>query len=348
MKKNSITFLLQILTGIMFFVLNQTSAAVLVVNNSPNNPGQYAQIDQAMAAANAGDTIYVQGSAASYNNGTVTKSITLLGPGAFNQTDLHLIANVNSISINSNLSDITIRGFYLSSISANYSNQVHNLTISHCYITSQIGLGSMNNASNFFIYNNILNGSGSNIEMGATTVANGNNNFVIQNNIFHGSIASSVVTNTVIQNNIFLGASTAFNNVCSNAIINNNIFAASDPITNTSACVFNNNITYNSSSTYPLLGGTNIDNTNPMFVNVPDYAGFNQNYNYHLQTSSPGHNAGNDGTDIGIYGGQGFAVTTTGEVFNMPVIRKMDVQNTNVPQNGNVNVKVRSTKSRTN
>jgi hypothetical protein len=38
----------------------------------------------------------------------------------------------------------------------------------------------------------------------------------------------------------------------------------------------------------------------------------------------------------------------TGEVYNMPVIRKMMIQNTSVPQNGNIDVKVRSTKSRTN
>jgi hypothetical protein len=323
-------------------------ATVHVVNNSPNNPGQFAQIDAAIAAANPGDTIYVQGSAAAYSAATVTKSITLLGPGSFNQTDLQLIANVNSIAVNGGISNVTIRGFYTSQISANYSNQLSNLTISHCYVTSQIGLGSMNNANNIFVYNNVFNSTGTNIELGATTVANGNANFIIQNNIFHGSISSLVVTNTIIQNNIFLSVFTAFNSICSNAIINNNIFASTDAVTNTVACVFNNNITYSPTVTYPLLGGTNLDNTNPLFVNVPDFNGYNNAYNYHLQTTSPGHNAGNDGTDIGIYGGQGYSVTTTGEVYNMPVIRKMDVQNTNVPQSGNVNVKVRSTKSRTN
>jgi hypothetical protein len=329
-------------------ILTELNAAVITVNNSPNNPGQFIQIDAAVAAANAGDTIYVQGSAATYSNATISKSLTLLGPGAFNQSDLHLTASINSIIINGNISDVTIRGLIVSQISANYCNQLHHLTISKCYITSQIGLGSMNNSSDILIYNNIFNGSGTNIEVGATIVANGNTNFIFQNNIFHGNISGLVITNAIVQNNIFLGITTAFNSICSGIIVNNNIFASCDPITNTTGCIFNNNITYSSSIIYPLLGGTNLDNTNPMFVNVPDYNGFNQNYNYHLQTSSPGHNAGNDGTDIGIYGGQGFAVSTTGEVYNLPVIRKMDIQNTNVPQNGNVNVKVRSTKSRTN
>lgn len=336
------------LLGFLFSGIQFIYATVHTVNNSPNNPGQFSQIDAAIAAANPGDTIYVQGSAATYSNATVTKSITLIGPGAFNQTDLQLRATVGGININGGLTGVTIRGFYADIISANYANQLHQLTISHCLLNNQIGLGSMVNSSDIIVYNNIINVNGTAIEVGATTVAQGNSNFIFMNNILRGSIAGLVITNAIVQNNIFLTSNPAFSSICSGAIINNNIFATANPSANTVGCVFNNNLTYSPSTTLPLLGGTNLDNIDPMFVNVPDFNAFFISYNYHLQPTSPGHNAGNDGTDIGIYGGQGFSVTTSGEVYNVPVVRKMDIQNTNVPQNGNVNVKVRSTKSRTN
>lgn len=38
-------------------------------------------------------------------------------------------------------------------------------------------------------------------------------------------------------------------------------------------------------------------------MNVPDLNGINYAYNYRLTATSPGHNAGTDGTDIGPFGG---------------------------------------------
>jgi hypothetical protein len=81
MRKISSAFLFMMILG-----FNSTNAAVLTVNNSPNNPGQYAQIDPAIAAANVGDTIYVQGSSANYSNATITKSLTIIGAGTYSQT----------------------------------------------------------------------------------------------------------------------------------------------------------------------------------------------------------------------------------------------------------------------
>jgi hypothetical protein len=95
------------------------------------------------------------------------------------------------------------------------------------------------------------------------------------------------------------------------------------------------------------MGGTgNLDNVNPLFVNVAT-GNYSAAYNFHLQAGSPGIGASSIGDDIGFYGGS-FESTITGETLNMTVIRVMDIQNQNVPQTGNVNVKVRSTKSRTN
>ena len=187
-------------------------------------------------------------------------------------------------------------------------------------------------------------------------------NLLIQNCIFNGSISGLNIPGTVIQNNIFLGNNDAFDglNVYNNggcytssyiinATIQNNIFYRANPINFTSGCAFNNNISYSPATTFSAMPGSgNLDNTDPQFTNFPvagDY--FSYAHNFHLLAASLGHNAGTDGKDIGFYGGV-FPSSTSGEVLGVPVIRQMNLQNTNVIQGGNVNVKVRSTKARIN
>ena len=344
MRKISSAFLFMMILG-----FNTTNATVLTVNNSPNLPGQYSQLDPAIAAANAGDTIYVQGSSANYSNATVTKSLTIIGPGAYSQTPMQLQAKISIVVINSGVSNIVIKGLRVFDfLTASNLNGSHDILISNCEIGQYLNLNGCTNTYNIFVRNNIFRSVNSvNIGMSVVTATSGCYNFVFENNIFNGNLTDFNLTNTLIQHNIFISSnSNAFANPTSNLIINNNIFYNTNPSANTFACIFNNNITYNSGTTYPALGGSNLDNADPLFVNVPNN-NFSSTYNYNLQASSPGVNAASDGSDIGFYGGAGY-VTLTGEVYNMPVIRKMDIQNTNVPQNGNVNVKVKSTRSRTN
>jgi hypothetical protein len=61
---------------------------------------------------------------------------------------------------------------------------------------------------------------------------------------------------------------------------------------------------------------------------------------------SPGHNAGTDGTDIGLYGGNN-AFSETGEHPDMPVVRVMNIDNNTVPSQGNINVHVKVTTAKT-
>ena len=327
-------------------------AAVLTVNNAPAGGAQYAQINAAITAANAGDTIYVSGSSNSYADGVITKSITIIGPGSYNQTAMQLPASINMINLSSNISNVTISGMWiLSNLNVSGLSNVHNFLLSNCRIVNGILLGGTTNSSDFIFRNNIFtNHIGISITGGSNT---GCFNFLIDNNIIGCALDGLNITGTLVQNNTFYnplvnGSSpVAFFNPCSGFILNNNIFYNADPSANATGCVYNNNITYSTGSTYTALGGTNIDNANPLFVNAATSGGFNISYDFSLQTASPAHNAGSDGTDMGYYGG-GRKVTETGEIENIPVIRAMNVQNTNVLQGGNVNVKVRSTKARTN
>jgi hypothetical protein len=345
------------LTFILFIM--QLRAAVLLVNNTNNGPGLYPQIDAAIAAASPGDTIYVSGNASAYANCTVSKSIVLIGPGSYADKQNNTPAIVGAININSNVSDIIIQGFSLTSgVKLISKTNISNVLISHNFFSSNdaINCYQLSNASNILISKNIFDLS-SGVVMYFSNTSN-INNVMIENNIIRGSISTLNVTNAIIKNNIFYnhsgtsGSGAFFNyngpNV-TNAQIINNIFFNSHPTLFTVGCVYQNNITYSSSTTYPTIDSLNgnINNVNPLFINVPITGGFSTSNNYHLQSGSPAIGAGIAGADIGFYDGSNM-VTYKGEVIGIPVVRQMNLINTNVPQSGNVNVKVRSTKSRTN
>jgi hypothetical protein len=76
----------------------------------------------------------------------------------------------------------------------------------------------------------------------------------------------------------------------------------------------------------------------PMFTAYPG-GRFSYDHNFHLKTSSPGKNAGTDGTDIGIYGGMGFSETREPPI---PIIRAFSIQNGVVAPNGKLSIKVRA------
>lgn len=343
MKKALLIFTMLILTQF-------SKAAILLVNNVTGGPGQYVQINDALTAANAGDTIYVSGSNIIYNTFNINKSITVIGPGTYSDKQNAFPAKVVGFTCDNNLSNIKIQGFYFQN-DASFANKqnINNIEISGNYFNNYLTFNSALNFSNVNIANNIFGVVGlDRLEFYAST---GFSNIMIQNNLFFGSIRSVNAVNTVISNNVFINIANAFDYFgsffFSNAIIKDNIFYNSNPIANTVGCTYQNNISYSSSSTYPLMSGSNnLDNVNPLFVNV--IAGsYSTAFNFHLQNGSPAIGVSSIGDDIGYYGGT-FLKTETGETLNMPVIRLMDVQNQNVPQNGNVNVKVRSTKSRTN
>lgn len=352
MKKTLIILFLQIIAF-------KANATILLVNNTNNGPGQYAQIDAAISAATPGDTIYVSGNATAYANCTISKSIVLIGPGSYADKQNNTPAIIGAININNNLSNIVIEGFsFTSGVKLISKTNISNVQISYNYFSSYdaVNCYGLSNASNILISNNIFDVS-SGVVMYFSNTSN-INNVMIENNIIKGSISTLNVTNAIIKNNIFynhtgISGSGAFYNYngpnVTNAQIINNIFYNSHPTLFTLGCVYQNNITYSSSSVYPeidTLNG-NINNVDPLFINVPITGGFSTNNNYHLQSGSPAIGAGLAGADIGFYDGSNM-VTYKGEVIGIPVVRQMNVINTNVPQNGNVNVKVRSTKSRTN
>lgn len=336
MRRKLTTLLIAIL------LVAKAKANVLIVSNMSSGASVYSAVDSAMAAANNGDTIYLQAISSNITI-TITKGITLIGRGYAPDVQNQIPTQLGNIFLNAGVSNVTVSGIKFNSFFLGSNNNF--VQISRCLL-NQVFLASY--VTNSSISNCVFSSAGYNISSDINCIALGIANLNIMNNIFSGAFFNLLGNNNIIRNNLFFGNGFAAFAACgfdSPTLVQNNIFYGMEPAHPFG--VFQNNIVFGPPGIgISNLGGSNLDSINPMFVNVPLYsASFSFANDYHLQSSSPGQNAGTDGNDIGIYGGN-LEVNLTGEPLGIPVIRKMDVTNFNAPQNGNVNVKVRSTKAR--
>jgi hypothetical protein len=143
-------------------------------------------------------------------------------------------------------------------------------------------------------------------------------------------------------------------------VFNNNIFVYDSLSTGSyngifvNNSVFNNNLVYSSGGVVVSLppdpvdslnsGSNNINSADPQFTTGRLSNGIValaspelDAYSWHLKSTSPGHNAGADGTDVGIYGGL-YPMPNLEGVTTLPQIRRMDILNQQVPHNGVLSV----------
>ncbi len=344
-------------------------ATVRTVSNDPNNPAQYSGIQAAITAANAGDTIYVQGTTvldvngtfqnpgSNYGTITINKRITLIGSGYNPTKDYAYISTLAGITFDtssavgsvSGASGAVVSGFYIYgsiNISGNYGNttRANGITVERCLITGGV---TTYNANNFTLQQSVIL---------STTYNGSNTNLVYKNNIFNATIYSgwsgAAPVSFVITNNDFIGYASSGSTAAyqafysgsslSNAIITNNIFYAVDP-TGATNSTFNNNLTFaDPNPTLPYgsnVGTGNISGTSsPNFINYPTAsANYSTTYNFQLAEGSPGAGAGTDGTDLGVYGGIGFVPTGAP---NVPYIKHFVISNSYISPGQNLNVSI--------
>jgi predicted nucleic-acid-binding Zn-ribbon protein len=339
-------FLLMVAARMLWGI--NTHATIITVSNAPNSPGQYTDLQEALDAANPGDTIYVSGSLTSYGNIEIEKQITLIGAGFNPNNQYNEKSELMSVVLKSdndpvnptNASSSVIMGFKIFSITNSFHN-IDSIQIFRNEITNSISISSYY-STNWIIKNNILSSistsSGSNIY--AT-------DFIISNNIIKNSIYNFKSSTVVIANNIF---TQGFNfTQVSLANIQNNIFYGGSTA-NCSYCTFIKNISVGAANTFDYGTNTsigNFTNVNPMFVDVPSTT-FNFANDYHLQPSSPGIDAGTDGTDIGIYGGMypfpsgGDVPWQTSPMPALPQITNMVILNGTLPSAGTLQIQIQA------
>lgn len=325
--KNSI-----ILLALVLVSATATAQLRFVVQNA-GGATVYESFASALAASQQGDTLYLPGGTFNIGNATINKKITMIGVGHYpaytqptNRTEL--TGNINLLA---GADTSQFHGFYLTGNfmwGTNTGNQmVNKITISRCNINN-IYLSYASNTSTseqILISENVVRGAilGRNaqnvlIEKNIVyNISHFNNNVLINNNVvFTNDFCLDYITSCTVQNNVIVGG------------------AGSYLFYNSSANTVQNNLFVN---TYA-EGSGNIDKQSleSIFVN---YAGgaFSYGHDFQLKDTSPGKNAGTDGTDIGIYGT--VVPYKEGAVPFNPHITDEDIA-TRTDSQGKLNVKV--------
>jgi hypothetical protein len=345
-------------TFILAFMLLATltsKATIWTVSNDANQPAQYSSLQMACDSASAGDTIYVQGTATNYGTIHIKKRLHLIGAGIkpsgnylYGYPSSVSTIYLDTVSFISGASGCTIEGLEIQHLRLNYSG-LKNLIIRRNRITTEIRNYSSyyNYSSNAFSVSNILIVN----NISASVLLLNTTNVIVMNNIFTAGVNSSN-SSTIISNNIFLHIG-AFSS-CQSSTISNNIFYYGS-IGSANYCSFSNNLAFGLSTS--IVTGTNSGTNNitadPKFTYLYSTTihSYNDQNKYTLKSSSPAKNAGTDGTDIGITGGQyPWPASVLVDYIHcippsIPQVEQLVIQNTSVPANGTLNFSVKDYKT---
>lgn len=318
---------------VLLLVLSAQAQTVWIADNRPTAPGGthiFPDVTQAIAAASPGDIIHIIPSQFTYPNFTITKdSLTFFGIGYNPNKEQPSISSVGVIVIDVGRFGTRISGLNVADINLGTSatGALGNVFIENSQvdrITGNICCG-VKTVSSVIIRNCIIGqfyttGSAV-IDLRGTYISS--TSVVITNNIIMGSSTLSSggygsinATDAIIKNNLFLGDGAtndfAFNDV-QTSTISNNIFLGRQPISDALAgivsnCTFNNNITFGATSNLLPTGNgntanANLENTDPLLVNVPLVDDWDFTYDPTPDVGSPALLGGNDGNDIGVTGG---------------------------------------------
>lgn len=316
------------------------NAAVLTVSNEPGYPAQYTTLNDAHAAASAGDTLYVTPSATYYDDVIIDRPLTIIGGGyniggpSSTVNYIYLGAGADGskvIGMNmyilyynyfSTMTDVLIERCAVNSISYYNNYGMDGLLVKHCEVLTSINLGE---ATNVLITSNLIKGY---------VTGSSSPSVLISNNVFansNGSHALQSISYAVISNNIFYGLAPSFDGY------------------SVENCAFNNNMSFGSADDDLPPNGSNVGSGNlvgvdPLFVDVPDFTG-NVSYDYHLQAASPGHNAGTDGSDLGLYGGGTPLNVPLDGRPRIPLVTNFVINTSTIAEGGSLNVTVEGRKN---
>lgn len=340
--KTTRLFLCAVLCGTMHLYATQHT-----VSNAVGGGAQFATIQSAIDAAQPNDTILVQGSSINYSSITLTKRLTIIGPGHHPTAIGALPAILNACYLNSDYdaaSGSRLIGLRLSGINLTGSTPIDDFVVRNCMITGNIGI--QNSTTNCVFEGNF-------ITAGVTLFFYQGMELIFRNNLFSGLYGYAQIAQinapVIFDHNTFISntlSGSPFNEV-DQATITNNIFYNYNLSTTGSysnafnGCVVMNNASFMCIGDLPganNTGSNNLNGVDPLFVNYPaiptDYSWL---YDIHLQPGSSLLGAGSDGTQIGVYGGT-YPFHQSGEPIGMPSMNTLTIDNVAVPLNGTLNV----------
>jgi hypothetical protein len=323
-----------------------------VSNDSTRCLAQYYNLQNVIDnLASNGDTIMVAGTSTvlgdkSYGDIYIRKSLTIIGAGdiIYGKIKNYTLFSIIYIDV----SNVIIIACKMSSINSSYLKVANNVTVTRSIFNFIVLSGD-----SIKIYNNYF---------GYVTINNHSHVFIsnnIMNSASYGLLYNSDKSSVIVSNNILSYNSSGwiFYNI-SNALISNNIMFASKirhSSTDPAYCFFNNNLTYKADNdTIPFgynYGANNIIGIDPKFEGWNASTGLYSinvwEKDFRLKSDSPGKNAGDDGKDIGIYGGAYpwsyyyiDGTNNNGEA-SLPAIRDLNILNRVVGKNGKIKFRVK-------
>jgi hypothetical protein len=326
------------------FAYGQT---IHTVDNRNESGAQFNTLQAAIDAAVAGDIIYVHPSPTTYGNITIKKTLTLVGLGHNPNNANGERAFLGNISFNgtADASNTTITGLEFGSVSSYNCANCDGIKLINNRIKDVIAGWASGNSDNWVIEGCFIFSTSyfwPSISPAAT-----DSNWQIRNNFIYRFYLNYLSNTTILTNNIIAhnGGNVLFFQYADAPMVANNIFLFTGAATEVgldanSTVSFNNCMTYSySGQTISALSGAgNLDNTDPLFTNVPvnNVTDFYNN-DYSLTAGSPGKNGGTDATDIGLFGNN-FAFDNNGRPELMPYPISMIINNSVVQPGQDLNV----------
>lgn len=305
----------------------------IAVVNPDSSTTIHTTFQSAVNAAQNGASIYLP--AGYWNeNITIAKRLNIYGVGHFpNSSPVPPgTSNVSQISFLNGSDSCIIQGLIISALT--FGGGQGNISIKNHYILrcriQNLNLAFWNaiNVSNVIIKECVINFS-----VGAT-INSVPKNIIFANsyiNYCSGLTGSNIYfTNCIFGNHSFNGQ---------NLLIENSIFLRqnSDQLAGLQSSIINNCMFLWGSTNWGTNSGENNifgQSCSAMFENgsCPE---FSYTANYKLKSNSPGKNAGTDGTDIGLFGGD--SPFKEGGLPTQPAIIEFNV--TKYPENGQIEIK---------
>lgn len=295
------------------FLITTLHAKVVYLNNmveSNSDENLYSTFSEAYnACTTPGDTIYVVGSNNNYGSISISKQITLIGPGYFLVLNPGTQVNKKTALFNNITLETGSEGSVIKSISnAAYTYSVmfiktDDITIESCYIYNYINIAGNNNANikNVTIKKCYFVSYGTNI----TTYSYYKGiwlNFTITNNICNAGLFAPPGSTGIVSNNLFKRGFKP--NETSSFEIHNNILLLVDNEENVSIQPLPDASVSHNISIVNYFGSANNNkefvNENALFLGEE---GNSTDGQYMLSENSPAKGAGTNGTDIGPFGG---------------------------------------------
>ena len=320
-------------------------AATITVDNKVNSAAQYTDLQDALDAANSGDTVLVAGSPTTYGSILIEKELILIGNGYRIDSEFDYATTVSTVTFNDDVdpddpTDSYMAGFVTGSVYFYYGL---NLLMERC----KTGAVWFDNNNVSATLRNVI------IDSYIYMYPDVHQSVVVQNSILRNGIYNTNPTSILeIDHCMFLDNSMQYSDIQYTLIRNSIVYGVS--AAGGENMTFASNMCYIEGSTTTFeIGGTNTgdsdENVDPMFTDIQNVS-FSYSNDYTIQAGSPALTSADDGGEIGIFGGAypfpsgGTGTYALSPQAAIPVITGLNIENPSVPENGTLNVNIQATK----